>query len=145
MKNDLLNPTPAQIKSRNRKWAEALLLNKRKARNMMKDCEGGRCCLDVAQEVAISCGLVVDKAERSAYLPTDSVRSFFGWGNENPPLILPNGKEVGASEINDGKATFTKFTQNNQFKETGLPHKKIAECVLNTFVHPKKQKWTFKL
>lgn len=145
MKNDLLNPTPSQIKSRNRKWAEALLLNKRKARNRMKDGDGGRCCLDVAQDLAMSCGIKIDKAERSDYLPTDSVRRFFGWPSDNPYLILPNKEKAGASEINDGKVALAKFTENKQFQATGLPHSKIAECVLNTFVHPTKQKWTFKL
>ena len=41
-KTDLLNPTPAQVKHRNRLWVDALLKNKRKARGEMY-CDGGRC------------------------------------------------------------------------------------------------------
>ena len=127
MKN-LLNPTPAQAKYRNRLWAKALRENKRKARRTMKDLHGGRCCLRVAEDVAIECGVEIKL--RKSKLPSYKVSCFFGWGAFNvPSLNLPDGTIMSAAEIND------------DLNDCGLSHKQIAECVENTFVHPKNQKW----
>jgi hypothetical protein len=146
-KKNLLNPTPAQIKSRNRLWAEALLKNKRKARGEMYGDKGGRCCLAVAQDVAISCGVEVDGVHDS--LPANDVCMFFGWDSDNPSLnVVVNGetKRNVASALNDG----TKYIGSASIKDTkivekGLSHKQISELVMNTFVHPNKVTQSFKI
>ena len=146
-KKDLLNPTPAQVKHRNRLWAEALLKNKRKARGEMYGDKGGRCCLAVAQDVAISCGVEVDGVYDS--LPADDVVEFFGWDSDNPMLtVVVDGetKRNVASAMNDGTPSID-FTliKDKKFKEKGLSHKQISELVMNTFVHPNKVKQSFKI
>lgn len=146
-KKDLLNPTPAQVKHRNRLWAEALLKNKRKARGEMYGDKGGRCCLAVAQDVAISCGVEVDGVYDS--LPADDVVEFFGWDSDNPMLtVVVDGetKRNVASAMNDGTPSID-FTLINdkKIKEKGLSHKQISELVMNTFVHPNKVKQSFKI
>jgi hypothetical protein len=148
MKNkNLLDPTPAQIKHRNRLWAEALLKNKRKARIRMYSNKGGRCCLAVAQDVAISCGMEVDGV--SDDLPDDDVCAFFGWDSNNPFLtVVVNGetKRDAASALNDGTPSIgCTFIKDKKIKEKGLSHKQISELVMNTFVHPSKVKQSFKI
>jgi hypothetical protein len=146
-KKDLLNPTPAQVKHRNRLWAEALLKNKRKARGEMYGDKGGRCCLAVAQDVAISCGVEVDGVYDS--LPADAVGMFFGWDSDNPSLTaVVNGetKRNVASALNDGFQHIDIFTiKDKKIVEKGLSHKQISELVMNTFVHPNKVKQSFKI
>jgi hypothetical protein len=146
-KKDLLNPTPAQIKSRNRLWAEALLKNKRKARGVMYDDKGGRCCLAVAQDVAISCGVEVFGVHDS--LPANEVAEFFGWGADNPDLTaVVNGetKHNVASALNDGTPSIGSASiKDKKIVEKGLSHKQISELVMNTFVHPSKIKQSFKI
>jgi hypothetical protein len=147
-KKDLLNPTPAQIKHRNRLWAEALLKNKRKARGEMYGDKGGRCCLAVAQDVAISCGVEVVGVYES--LPADTVCMFFGWDSDNPSLTaVVNGEETkrnAASALNDGAAYVGSVTiKDKKIVEKGLSHKQISELVMNTFVHPNKVKQSFKI
>ena len=66
-KTDLLNPTPAQVKHRNRLWVDALLKNKRKARGEMYNHNRGRCCLAVAQDVAYSCGLDIERKSEAKF------------------------------------------------------------------------------
>jgi hypothetical protein len=152
MKNktaDLLNPTPAQVKYRNRLWADALLQNKRKARGLMYN-DGGRCCLAVAQDVAVSCGVNLDKKSDDSF-PHFHVQKFFGWASVNPFLkVVMNGKDkvMAASTLNDGLLDETDkdvVVRNDKLNAKGLSHKQIAECVLNTFVHPSKAKQSFKI
>lgn len=137
---NLLNPTPAQVKYRARLWAEALLKNKHKAKGHMKVGEG-RCCLQVAQDVAIACGVNVGVADK--YSPVPSVSYFFGWGTTDPEISLPGDISRPAANVNDG--IISTITENKKFLKEGLPHKLIAECVMNTYVHPSKKTWTFKL
>lgn len=147
-KKDLLNPTPAQVKHRNRLWAEALLKNKRKARGEMYSNKGGRCCLAVAQDVAISCGVEVDFIDYDS-LPADDVVEFFGWGSNNPFLtVVVNGeaKRDVASALNDGTEYVGSVSiKDKKIVEKGLSHKQISELVMNTFVHPNKVKQSFKI
>jgi hypothetical protein len=148
MKNkDLLDPTPAQIKHRNRLWAEALLKNKRKARGEMYDGKGGRCCLAVAQDVAISCGVEVFGVHDS--LPADDVCAFFGWGSDNPDLtVVVDGetKRNVASALNDGTPSIGSASiKDKKIVEKGLSHKQISELVMNTFVHPNKVTQSFEI
>jgi hypothetical protein len=144
MKNNLLNPTKTQIKQRNQLWAEALIKNKKKATGGMYK-NGGRCCLAVAQNVAKECGVEIpDDPNDEGYIdkdafPHQNVIDFFGWDGVNPDLVYPitgGISEYCASDLNDGEC----FSANGS---NGMSHKRIAECVLNTFVHPKKPKWTF--
>jgi|688.fasta_scaffold717951_2 hypothetical protein len=148
MKNkNLLDPTPAQIKNRNRLWAEALLKNKRKARGEMYGDKGGRCCLAVAQDVAISCGVEVDGDYDS--LPDYQVVMFFGWDSNNPSLTaVVNGETERnvASALNDGLQYIGSAPiKDKKIVEKGLRHKQIAELVMNTFVHPSKIKQSFEI
>ena len=109
--------------------------------------KGGRCCLAVAQDVAISCGVEVDGVYDS--LPADDVVEFFGWDSDNPMLtVVVDGetKRNVASAMNDGTPSID-FTLINdkKIKEKGLSHKQISELVMNTFVHPNKVKQSFKI
>lgn len=147
---NLLNPTPAQVKYRNRLWAKALLENERKARGKMYDEHGGRCCLAVAQDVAISCGVSQAAKGYDYSFPYSDVGSFFGWGTNNPSLrvkINDTHCMEEAAALNDGDHNgIGGHTINDQKITTkGLSHKQIAECVLNTFVHPSEPKQSFKL
>lgn len=147
-KNDtksLLSPTPAQVKFRNRKWVEALIKNKRKARSQMYDCKGSRCCLAVAQDVAHELGLENYKGYSDG-VPHPNVAKFFGWDSNQPSLnIMSNKKwiEMSAVELNDGIDYLE--TKNRKFQKLGLSHGQIAECVLNTFVRPSRKKASFSL
>jgi hypothetical protein len=137
-----LNPTLQQIKNRNQKWADALMLNKRKSRRSMRDGKGGRCCLQVAEDVAIECGLNITRSEATDMYPSEELVDFFGWegSREYVKLNAPNDKTYDADILNDGSEGSL-----YNIPEPGISHKKIAECVLNTYVHPSKPKWTFKL
>lgn len=149
-KTNLLNPTPAQIKHRNRLRVDALLKNKRKARGQMY-CNGGRCCLAVAQDVAYSCGLDIEKKAGEGTFPDESVGEFFGWGTNVPRLtVVLNGRPTvaAASILNDGledDLDSDVVVHDKKIRTKGLSHKQIAECVLNTFVHPTKIKQSFKI
>lgn len=150
MKTDLLKPTPAQVKYRNRLWVNALLENKRKARKIMHDNDGGRCCLAVAQDVAIACGALDGSLDNGdGMFPHKAVQYFFGWDSKNPNLqVKINGKIVGeeASTLNDGHPDFGGCEiKDPKMNKKGLSHKQIAECVLNTFVRPSKFKQSFKI
>ena len=150
MKTNLLKPTPAQVKHRNRLWVNALLENKRKARRGMHDNDGGRCCLAVAQDVAIACGALDSSLRKdNDTFPHESVCEFFGWGTNNPKLkVKINGKivEEEASTLNDGHTDFAGCEiKDPKMNKKGLSHKQIAECVLNTFVRPSKPKQSFKI
>jgi hypothetical protein len=143
MKKSLLNPTPAQIKHRNRLWAFELLKNKRKARDRMYDDGGGRCCLAVAQDLCVKMGVELSDEPESA-LPDKNVAAFFGWSDKNPFLnTIRNGEKdrETASMLNDGIF----YSTNKKQKKSGLSHKQIAECVMNTFVHPRNPKRTFEI
>jgi len=130
---------------------DALLKNKRKARGEMYDHNRGRCCLAVAQDVAISCGLDIERKAGDGNFPDDSVGEFFGWGTIVPRLtVVMNGvhKVVAASVLNDGLGGETDsdvVVHDAKLNSKGLSHKQIAECVLNTFVHPTKIKQSFKI
>lgn len=123
MKRNLLNPSLKQIKERAELWAKALEANKRKARKTMKDGHGGRCCLQVAQDVAKSCGVVMN-VDKYSLLPTRETARFFGWENTNP-IIASKTQYKTASDIND-------YEVYNK-RDTGLPHKEIAKLVRETF------------
>tara|TARA_R110002167_G_scaffold98020_3_gene258258 strand:- start:1334 stop:1771 length:438 start_codon:yes stop_codon:yes gene_type:complete len=140
---NLLNPTKAQIKYRNRLWSAALRKNKKKATSCMYDEVGGRCCLAVAQDVAIQQGVHIPDDELDAgyedkeSYPHENVEKFFGWDSFTPTLLTSNAGGDSAPDLNDA----VRFS--NGVKEWGMTHKRIAECVDNTFVHPKNPKWTF--
>lgn len=139
MKNEkLLKPTEGQKKYRNRLWAEALQKNKKKATGSMYDC-GGRCCLAVAQDVAIKNGVTIEKNYSDGEQPHPLVGVFFGWGEKIPRMFFPKEEKLcstSAIDLNDE----SEFSANGS---NGMSHKRIAECVLNTFVHPSKKKWSF--
>ncbi len=137
---NLLTPTPAQVKHRNRLWANALVENERKTRNQMY-CKGGRCCLAVAQDVAAAHGLANFRGHDEG-MPHPHVAKFFGWSHVDPPLIVnfKHGERfTDASNINDGCPVF----DGKKDRKYGITHKQIAECVLNTFVRPSKKEWSF--
>ena len=142
MSKSLTNPSRGQIIHRNRQLANALMENKRKATMTMRDDQNGRCCLQVAEDYAISCGLPIDRSPKDACEPCAGVGKFFGWDCPNPFLITPNGTTYIASTLNDGAESQWK---NKQWENKGLSHKKIAECILNTYVTTKRPKWSFEL
>jgi hypothetical protein len=132
------NPTPQQVVYRNRLLAEALRKNPKKATGQMRK-GGGRCCLQVAEDVAISCGLDIERSISDDAYPHYEVSAFFGWSDVKDNIFkCPIGDKIESkepAELNDN-------TWYNG-KAKGLPHSKIAECVENTFVHPKNPKWSF--
>lgn len=128
-----MKPTPAQIKYRNRKWAEALEKNENKATDQMRDNDGGRCCLQVAEDVAIAMGLDVPRSKSYASSPSYKVKRFFGWEATNPALIIES------REVPDGIASASSLNDGSFTRE--FSHKEIAECVLNTFCRVKKPVW----
>jgi hypothetical protein len=109
--------------------------------------KGGRCCLAVAQDVAISCGVEVLGVHDS--LPANDVAEFFGWGAVNPTLtVVVNGeiKHNAASSLNDGTSSIGSASiKDKKIVEKGLSHKQISELVMNTFVHPNKVTQSFKI
>lgn len=132
-KTNLLNPTPSQVKYRNRKWAEALQSSK-KCRDLLYLGEK-RCCLGVACDVAHSMypKMLEDALNQDDNLvPSRKVAEFYGWPDHNPDLGCNMLSPICAAELNDGETS------------KGLKpksHKQIAECVLNTFVRPKNPVW----
>jgi hypothetical protein len=139
MKQELLNPTLQQIKHRNRLWVEALRKNKKKAKGEMYDGHGGRCCLAVAQDVAMANGVELDEDDFDDAEPHVCVSEFFGWGSVNPSLFIPSKSEGNIKE----NAVLLNDEWENGTPTLGMSHKRIAECVENTFVHPSKKKWSF--
>lgn len=125
-------PTKAQKIERAQRWVTALQNNKRKAVEEMKDNKGGRCCLAVAQDVAIKVGGIC-LIDPSNLMPEGETIKWFGWGPSTPLLRTPNGATIDASELNDG---------TNGIKP--LTHKQIAECVIATFINPD-HRFTFQL
>jgi hypothetical protein len=147
MKKQLFDPTPAQVKHRNRLWADALLKNKKKAIGLMYF-NGGRCCLAVAQNVAIECGVDIPKNYDDSGMPHEFVAKFFGWGDINPALFFPRKNFISPKKTFTDKTQASGLNDNNDYSQNGsngMSHKKIAECVLNTFVHPSKKEWSFKI
>ncbi len=125
-----LNPTEQQRIYRNGLWAKALEANKRKARESMRDGHGGRCCLQVAEDVAIECGLDIKRSDYSAEYPSHEVGLFFGWYNTkgyttNNPRLSYEEDSISASELNDN--------EYHNGKSKGLPHKEIAKIVRKNF------------
>lgn len=121
------NPTPRQKMLRNKAWAKALQENPLKATGFLRCNNGGRCCLGVAEDVAIELGLDIEKSHLGIMSVPEKVVNFFGWEGQNPLLVaaaFSNGTPMSfpAIHLNDGKE---------------LPHTEIAECVLNTFVRKK--------
>lgn len=118
------NPTKEERIARNKAWAKALKENPKKAKGRLRCSDGGRCCLGVAEDVAIRLGLKVEKSFPSAGIPSWKVCEFFGWEDDVHPDLVVNelGYKLSAIQVNDG---------------LDLSHKKIAECVLNTFVRKK--------
>ncbi len=139
-------PTKRQIQYRNEVLASALENNPRKARFTLKTPQGGRCCLQVAKDVAAVFGvdisdnrgisettsgtevspdgIVLSNPPQSCYVPT-SVSQFFGWDDINPTLT----GTLKADIIND-------FAFHNG-KRQGLPHKKIAQLFRNQYGYKK--------
>lgn len=164
--SNFLNPTPAQIKYRNRLWAEELIKNRRKAIGLMTDEHGGRCCLKVAEDLFFKIAkekkydLTMVSYNSSPTMPGNYVSSFFGWDSSNrkifkDPSIFKNRdahsihlKQYSASQpilLIDGRNSRykkRKYALASKLNDScKMSHKKIAECVLNTLVHPSKPKW----
>ena len=122
--NELLKPSPGQIIYRNRKWAENLEQNPRRAFGQMVGNGGGKCCLMVAEDTARELGLNVEVSNSNDLLPAFQISSFFGWPDD---LIL--------------STTSIKRQAFNLNDSLRIPHKIIAECVRNTFCR-KHERWT---
>lgn len=70
--------------------------NEKKAKERMRDGDGGRCCLCVLQGAAIEQGASI--REDDDELPSFEMADFYGFDYRNPSLVL--GKT--ASMLNDG-------------------------------------------
>lgn len=130
------------LMERNAELAVALRQNKRKARNQMR-CNGGRCCLQVAEDVAIAGGLDIERSLATDEYPADSVYTYFGWDSAYIRVQVKNIDgtlsylEYNFADLND--------TVTWRGVEKGLPHRVIAEVIENNYVHPEKQNWSFSL
>ena len=113
-----MKPTPQQIRERNEAWARALEANPKKCVGQMRDGQGGRCCLAVAQDVALKMGMDAPMDFELPSTPWDEVADWFGWDSVNPYLETSSGEPMIAAQIND---------------EADLPHAEIAKLVRETF------------
>ena len=114
---------------RNQLWADALRKNKKKARNIMRK-NGGRCCLAVAEDVAIQNGCKATISDPYAKIPKRAIAKWYGWDGTNPELDFGISFVKTASECNDGFVCF--FTQKKH-KKIEFSHKEIADLVEQTF------------
>lgn len=138
-KNSIFNPTPAQVKYRNRKWAEALMKS-RKGTNQLVDGRK-RCCLGVACDVAYKMfpdliDNAISQDKRGFGVPDGKVNDFFGWVDKVPELKVNHIKSIGAVTLNDDGVY-----SDEKGVDIPVTHKQISECVLNTFVRPKNPIW----
>ena len=139
-------PSKSEYKKRNESWAQELLVNKKKCTGQMRK-KGGRCCLQVAEDLAIEMGLKILRSRATDSNPRWAVAEFYGWESADPLLLVPTTGEplkLEASVVNDSDHDLKRITTNKQYIKSGLPHSKIAECVLNTFCR-EKPVWTFKV
>lgn len=73
------NPSRRTIKRRAHLLAKALRENPRKARGQMRK-GGGRCCLQVAEDVAIACGLKIERSSAVESAPPPKRLQIFSVG-----------------------------------------------------------------
>lgn len=123
-------------KQRNRMLAEELKKNPKKCRLSLRDEKGGRCCLQVAEDLAIKCGLDIKRSDKDEHLPNKLISDFYGWEkyDHDPRLRIypkdhPKHTEIieTAANLNDG------FSELKNIPKKGFSHKKIAEFFLNTY------------
>lgn len=110
------------IAHRARKLAAALRANKKKAKSAMANKAGGRCCLCVAEDVAVEAGKAKKQRNRcNLNFPAGDTIKYFGWLEDNPYLFVDQGKtkEFSAADLNDSVHE--------------IPHRIIAEFFLLTF------------
>ena len=80
--------TPTQIE-RNREFLKDLRTNPWKAKEQMRDDNGGRCCLCVALDTALRLGYRPanhEHLEDCENYPPHSMGAFFGWPSRDPCL-----------------------------------------------------------
>ena len=82
---------------------KALRANEKKAQDMMRTLDGGRCCLCVAYDVAQEMGAELGGLARAAVQPPASIKSWYGWERCNPIL-----DGAAAAVHNDGGGTTIK-------------------------------------
>lgn len=93
--------TSAQ-KERNKRFIKALRENKVKACETMRGAAGGRCCLAVATDVALSDPEGFKLTPETEFNPPEELAEYYGWEARNPTLEV-DGVEYPASNVNDGK------------------------------------------
>jgi len=96
--------TPEQIE-RNRAFIRDLRANEKKAMGTMRTPDGGRCCMCVAYDTALTLGGEF-KGALTGCLPPADMSEFYGWprnamGNANPLLDYGKMTET-AANFNDG-------------------------------------------
>jgi len=94
--------TPDQI-TRGRAMTKALRANEKKAKGIMRDDYGNRCCLCVAYDVAQEMGAELGGLARAAGMPPLNIKRWYGWKGYNPIL-----DGAAASDHNDGNGVTTK-------------------------------------
>jgi len=110
--------TPQQIE-RNREFLKDLRANEKKAKSVMRDDNGGRCCLCVAYDTAQRLG--ANLPDHSLCLPPLELADFYGWPRCAPYLSTGNGVEP-VTFLNDGTAGAAEHT-----------HAEIADAFEQTF------------
>lgn len=113
--------TPEQIE-RNRAFIRDLRANPKKAKQKMRDSDGGRCCLCVAYDTAQAMGAGLPDCNR--FWPPDEIANFYGWPSREP-ILEYEGRRRRASQFNDGSDGATSFQE--------LTHAEIADAFEATF------------
>lgn len=108
------------------KGVKALRRNKKKAKNIMRDSEGGRCCLCVlANSAAYSCGLPKRAFEGTGF-PLEDLSKIFGVTSIHMGGANQNDIKIGeyaASDYNDGENELPEKT-----------HKEIADLLTKEYL-----------
>lgn len=116
-------------------FMKALRENEKKATGMMRNADGGRCCLCVALDVAVERGYDPDGLSRRNFsdlnmVPPPDMGEFYGWGHvSNPRLIDDNNIEADAAPFNDGREQTDEYI----IAIGERTHKEIADIFENTF------------
>lgn len=94
--------TPEEQKENLRKGCEALRANEKKAKRVMQDGKGGRCCLCVLAHVAED----IDEVARDAYvgdtLPSERIGYVFGMQNHSYASFNTKIGDQTLTSLNDG-------------------------------------------
>ena len=95
----ITNLTPEQI-TRGKAGMAALRANEKKATQVMRDHDGGRCCLCVLYDAAQEMGANLPDLDDEKELPPHEIKYWYGWWKRDPRI-----DDLDASAHNDGSGT----------------------------------------